>query len=157
MSVCDNSGNWKIVIDKVLPLGKYSLAVVAQDERGALSYSTQEESFKVRPKIIWSLGVIDLGWLEIFIILTLLVATGVSLIAWWYVAKKKTRGAYKIIIGRDIEKLSALLSDDLKELEDAQKLDDSSRLAQAITLINKMKETIAKMKKYIGEEVSKLK
>ncbi|MFH1112113.1 MAG: hypothetical protein V1712_03555 [Patescibacteria group bacterium] len=154
----DNSGNWKVVIDKILPMGKYTLAVVVQDERGASSYSTKEESFKVRPKTILSLGgVIDLGWFEIFIFVMLVVVSGVGLIAWWYVAKKKTHEAYRIIVGRDIEKLSALLSDDLKELEDTQELDDSSRLAQAAALIDKMKKTIAQMKKYIGEEVNKLK
>ena len=154
----DNSGNWKIAIDKVLPIGKYTLTVVVRDERGASSYSTKEESFKVRPKTILSLGgIIDLGWFEILIIVMLVVVSGVGLIAWWYVAKKKTHEAYRIIVGRDIEKLSTLLSDDLKELEDTQELEDSSRLAQATDLIDKMKKTIARMKKYIGEEVNKLK
>ncbi|MBI5222685.1 MAG: hypothetical protein HY980_04320, partial [Candidatus Magasanikbacteria bacterium] len=138
--------------------GKYTFSAVVQDERGASSYPAREESFKVRPKTILSLGgVIDLGWFEIFLIVMLLILSGVGLIAWRYVAKKKTHEAYKTIIGRDIEKLSALLSDDLKGLEDTEKLDGSSRLAQAASVIDKMKKTIAQMKKYIGEEVNKLK
>lgn len=154
----DSSGNWKISIDKVLPVGKYTLMVVARDGRGASSYPTKEEVFNVRPEIVLSLGgIINLGWLEIFIIATLLSLTGVSLVSWWYVSRKKTREAYGTIVSRDIEKLGAILSGNLKDLEDTQALDDTSRMAQSAVIINKMKKTIAKMKKYIGEEVGKLK
>jgi hypothetical protein len=153
----DSSGNWKITVDEVLPIGKYTFSVAARDERGATGYFTPEETFRVRPKTVLSLGeFMDLGWLEIFIILGALLVAGISLAAWWYVSKKKTHKAYGIIIGRDIDKLSALLSDNLDELKSAQKLDSSSRLAQTAVLIEKMKKTIAKMKKYLGEEVKRL-
>lgn len=153
----DSSGNWKIAIDKPLPTGGYAISVTARDERGATSYPSQEELFNVRPKIIVSLGFINLGWFEIFLIAMLVVISGASLIAWRYVSQKNTRGAYRIIVGRDIEKLSTLLLNHLKELEDAQKLDDPSRSTKAAALIGRMRETIMKMKKYIGEEVDKLK
>lgn len=153
----DSSGNWKIAVDKSLATGKYTISVIARDERGATSFSTKEELFKVRPKTILSLGFIDLGWFEIFLIAMIIVTSGAGLAAWRYVSQKNTRGAYKIIVGRDIEKLSTLLTDHLKELEDAQELHDPSRAAKVASLIERMKETIAKMKKYLGEEVSKLK
>jgi hypothetical protein len=140
-----------------LSTGKYTISVIARDERGATSFSTKEESFKVRPKTILSLGFIDLGWFEIFLIAMLMMISGAGLIAWWYISKTKTREAYKIIVGRDIEKLSTLLSGHLKELEGLQELHDPSRSTQATALIDKMKEVVAKMKKYLGEEVSKLK
>lgn len=154
----DNSGNWKMSIDKVLPLGEYTLTVMVQDERGALSYPTQEESIKIRPRVVLSLGgVIDLGWFEISIIVVLAALLGSGLIARRYVDMNRTRGAYKTIIGRDIDKLSVLLYDNLKGLEDSQGLDEPSRIAQVSALIDEMRRTIAKIKKYVGEEVNKLK
>lgn len=153
----DNAGNWKISIDKPFPTGRYAVSVVARDERGATSYPTKEELFKIRPKTILALGIIDLGWFEIFMFVMLLIISGMSLGAWRYVSREKTREAYKIIVGRDIEKLSALLSDSLKDLEDAQELHDPSRATKAEALIARMKETIAKMEKYLKLEVNKLK
>ena len=153
----DGSGNWKITIDKALPTGKYGLLVRARDERGALSVASSESFFNIRPKIILSLGrFINLGWFEIFIIAMLIIISGASVIAWWYVAKKKTHEAYKIIIGRDLEKLGTLLSSNLKELESLQEVHDLNSSTQAIACVERMKETISKMKKYIGEEVKKL-
>jgi len=152
----DNSGNWKMTIDKPLSVGKYTISAVARDERGARSYPTGEEVFRVRPKTILSFGFIDLGWFEILLIVVLIIISVAGYISWWYVSKKNTREAYKIIVSRDIEKLTALLSDHLKGLEDLQELHDPKRLAQASFLVNKMKDVIAKMKKYLGQEVEKL-
>lgn len=153
----DSSGNWKIAVDQPLSTGAYTLSVIARDERGATSFSTKEESFKVRPKTILSLGFIDLGWFDILLIAMVIITSGVGFATWWYVSKKNTRVAYKIIIGRDIEKLSTLLSDYLKELGGLQELHDPSRFTRATALIEKMKEVVAKMKKYLGEEVNRLK
>lgn len=156
-SQSDSSGNWKVTVDKSLHTGNYTFLVTARDERGASSYPTKEESFKVRPQTVLSFGgFIDLGWFEIFLIAMLIIISAASIIAWWYVSKKKTQEAYKIIVGRDIEKLSALLSDHLKEIEGMQELHDPSRSTHAAEHIERMKETISKMKKYIGEEVEKL-
>lgn len=153
----DSSGNWKIAVERSLSTGKYTVSAIARDERGAISYPTKKESFKVRPKTVLSLGFIDLGWFEIFLIAMVIITSGAGLAAWRYVSQKNTRGAYKIIVGRDIEKLSTILSDYLKELEDAQELHDPSRATKVASLIERMRETTAKMKKYIGEEVNKLK
>ena len=152
----DGSGKWETSF-KELPIGQYSLRVTARDERGAVSYPLEIKKFRVLPPIVLSVGPLDLGWSEIFIIVMLLVVAGLSLFARQYASKKKTREAYRVIVGQDIEKLSVLLSDDLEELEETQKLDDSSRLAQAKERIDKMRKTIIKMKKYIGEEVNKMK
>lgn len=130
---------------------------MARDERGATRFSTKEELFKVRPKTILSLGFINLDWFEVFLVVTVVITSGAGLAAWWYVSQKNICRAYKIIVGRDIEKLSTLLTDHLKEREDAQELHGSSRSTKAAALIEKMKEVVLKMKKYLGEEVEKLK
>ena len=153
----DELGNWEITINKPLPRDTYTFSVTARDARGATSYPTAPLKFKIIEKPVISFGFIDLGWFEILIILALLIASAASISAWYYVSQKSTREAYRIIIGRDIEKLSTLLSDYLKELKNLQELHDTSRSTQATTIIGKMLDTITKMKKYIGEEVSKLK
>jgi hypothetical protein len=155
----DNSGNWKIVVDKVLPSGKYAFSAVARDERGALSNPTDEKFFKIRPKIIISLGsFINLGWLEIFIIVMLLVVSGASLFAWRYVSKKNMREAYKIIIGRDIEKIATTISESLVDIENSEKLPEASRSASVAEHIGRIKVAIAKIKKYIVDQgINKLK
>lgn len=148
---------WELIVKESLERGTYTLSAISRDERGATSYSSEAIAFRVKPKTIVSLGPLELGWFEILIILILIAASGVSVTAWYHVSIKKTREAYRIIIGRDIEKLGALLSDHLKELEGLQEVHDSSRSTQAVTRIERMKETISKMKKYLGEEVNKLK
>lgn len=155
----DNSGNWKIAVDKVLLSGRHSFSAIARDERGALSNPTPEKFFSIRPKIIVSLGsFINLGWLEIFIIFMLVLIAGVSLFAWHYISKKNTREAYKIIIGRDIEKITMTLSESLLELENSEKLPEPSRSTSIAEHIERMKATIIKIKKYIiDQEINKLK
>lgn len=153
----DESGNWKITLDKPLVTGRYSFFVVGKDERGAMSLPTNSEFFSVRPKTILSLGgLINLGWFEIFIILILFIISISSLIAWKISNRRKTHDAYKIIVSRDIEKLTTLLSDNLKELESLQELHDASRSAKSAVLINKMRNVIASIRKYISAEVNKL-
>ncbi|MBI5005155.1 MAG: hypothetical protein HZC03_00925 [Candidatus Lloydbacteria bacterium] len=154
----DARGNWKISITKPLPAGMYTVSIVARDERGARSFPVEGVTpLKVHPKTVLSFGgFIDLGWLEILIILVLLITSGAGFFASRYVSKNKTREAYKTIVGRDVNKFVDMLLAFLKEFEAASILNDESRRAKQNALIEQTKETVAKMKKYIGEEVNKL-
>ena len=153
----DGVGGWETSIASSLPTGKYLLIATARDERGAVSFSAEQPTFQVKPKVIISLGVMDLGWLEILIATMLIVAAATGIGGWYYISNKKTRDMYRIIVGRDIDKLCDLLSGYLKEFEGLQEKHDPSFSAKAAALSGKMKETIAKTKKYIGEEVRRLK
>ncbi len=160
-SQSDASGNWKISIEKALPTGQYFLSVIARDDRGATSYPAKQELFSVRAKIILSLGgFINLGWFEIFIIAMLVIISGSSFISWRYASKNKMHQAYGIIAGRDVEKMAALLEGDLAELEKLLSIGarpEFPEKAGSLHLFAKLHETIAKMKKYLGEEVGKIK
>ncbi|MDP3710149.1 MAG: hypothetical protein Q8R29_00285, partial [bacterium] len=153
----DSSGNWGVSASEATLRGTYLLSATALDSRGATSYPTQQFTFEVKVKPVISFGGIELGWLGIFLASLLFIAAGISIAAWYHVSRKKTHEAYKIIVGRDVEKLSTILSDNLKELEGTQEIHDPSRQARSTALMGKMKEAIAKMKKYLGEEVKKLK
>ncbi|MBI2037758.1 MAG: hypothetical protein HYT15_02400 [Candidatus Magasanikbacteria bacterium] len=153
----DGVGGWETSIGVTLPVGKYTFIITARDERGAVSFPVDSPVFQVKPKVIISFGVIDLGWLEILIIVILVGMSVTGIGGWYYISTKKTREVYRVIVGRDIDKLSDILSGCLKELEGVQEQHNSFRSTKAAALINKMKDTVAKIKKYIGQEVRRLK
>lgn len=156
----DNLGNWEIIIEQTFPLGNYMLSGRARDDRGAISFPADLGVFKIKAKSILSLGFIELGWFEIAIIIVLIVVSLVSISSWYYIARENKRRAYGIVAGRDVDKLANLLSNDLKAIEEwvkRVKTIETKDKTEARFLFKKMKETILKMKKYLGEEVEKLK
>lgn len=156
----NGGGNWELIIKEPLDRGKYTLLSFARDERGATSLAGEAVVFRIKPKTVISLGFVDFGWFEILLTFLLLVTAGISVGAWYYISAKKTREAYEIIVGRDIEKLSAILTNDLQKVEKLLNLEaatETSDKTRALYLFKKLHETIAKMKKYLGEEVKKLK
>ena len=160
VSTSDGLGNWEAVIEKILSKGEYALSVSARDNRGAVSYPASSQIVKVKARIVLSIGFIDLSWFEVFIIGILLIVSIVSASAWYYIAVKKKREAYKIIAARDINKLCTLLANDVKKLELRFKdlFDiDLKKKAEIKFYLNKIKENIAKMKKYLSKEIEKLK
>jgi len=157
----DGLGNWEVILEEPLSTGKYSLSIAVRDERGATSYSSGPRTFKIGAKTVLSIGFVDLGWFEILIIIILFVISGVSITAWRYNSTRKKREAYKIMAGRDVDKLAGLLGKNLKELEGWTQSPESglnSRArAESEHSLKRMKDTIIKMKKYLGQEISKLK
>lgn len=156
----DGLGNWEIIIKESLDRGKYALTATARDDRGAISYPTEPEAVKIRAKTILSIGFVDLGWFEVILIILLLVVSGASIGAWYYTSLKKRRAAYKIIAGRDIDKLTTLLAEDLKELESwiqGSKEGFERRAKPELEFhVKSMRDTINKMKKYLRQELGKL-
>ncbi|OGZ06367.1 MAG: hypothetical protein A2845_01055 [Candidatus Lloydbacteria bacterium RIFCSPHIGHO2_01_FULL_49_22] len=154
----DTSGVWRVNLGQSLHSGKYTLAVTARDVRGALSYPTKDGAFRVRPQVVLSFGgLIDLSWLEIFLITLVFIIVGGGLAAWRYVSEKRVREAYKIVVSQDVEKFGSMLSSSLKELGAIQRVPEPGRSAKVASLVASMKDRVAKLKKYIGTEVSKMK
>ncbi len=164
----DPLGNWGLSLEKPLLLGKYTLAATARDERGALSYPSPVEEFTIRPRTIVSLGPIDLGWFEVFVIIILLVVAGVGIYGWYYVGLKGKKEAYAIVVARDVEKMHHLLEENLARLNNnVKKLDnfinpiskeiDPTFKEESLVFIAKMQEVLDKIKKYVKKEVEGLK
>lgn len=154
----DILGNWEVIIAGTLFADDYSLNLNARDSRGAVSL-TVEEVFRVKPKAILSFGFVDLGLLEVFILVISLAAGGAGVVVWQYISAKRTRGAYNIIASRDVEKLAALLETDLSELERLYKKEKGitpEAVPQMDLRFHKLKETIVKIKKYLVKELEKL-
>lgn len=153
----DELGNWEVIIEEPLAKGKYNLSVISRDERGALSFPTEAEELKIKAKIIISIGFLDLGWFEIFLVVLLIIAVIISIILWRYVLEQQTRRAYQVIVGRDIEKMGNLFSKDLKRLEESLGTHpDSKKDTELQGVLVDLKTTVVKMKKYLKKELERL-
>ena len=154
------SGNWEMVIREQLPFGNYALEAIARDDRGAQSYSSEEVDFRVRAKVILSVGGVDVGWFEILIFITLIITSVIGLFSRHYLEQQKKRQAYFIIAREDSKKLADLLLIDLVALKDIyesqKKLSAKDKIAIEHHLV-KMNKTIGNMSKYLGKELGKLK
>lgn len=156
----DPEGVWSANLDKNLPSGNYHLIFSSRDERGAVSLPTEKFGIKVRPKTILSLGFIDLGWFEIFLFVVLIIAVGISGFGWYLLEKKKTRYAYSVVAARDLDKLCDIIFKDIENLSDFSK--EEKKLSPHIKseidyFLKKSKENLSKMKKYLGDELGKIK
>ncbi len=155
----DTAGNWEMVIEEPLVVGEYSLSATAKDSRGALSHPSDSKSFKIKPKPLFSIWNIDIGLFELLIILVLLVISIGSVTAWRYSAKEVKYNAYAIILGRDVNKLTLLLEKDLGDLETVHNEEEAvspQGKAKINFIIERMRENMKKMKKYVGKEIKKL-
>ncbi len=158
----DSSGGWRVTSDHTLAPGTYSFAVMARDDRGAVSYPSKSESFRVRPKTVVSLGgLIDLGWSEIFLMALLVGLVVASLFVWRFVGKRKTREAYRAIAGRDVEKFADMFTENVEELDRIIKDKCGSLPSKTLTELkaytDRLRTTAQKMKKYLVAEVRKAK
>jgi hypothetical protein len=157
----DVSGRWDLSVNESLPVGEYVLSITARDERGALSYTADPVLFRITPKPVITVGFVDLGWPEIFLIGVLFLLAFGGVVGWQHVRRQSLRGAYRVIAARDIDKFSVMLEKDMGELE--QRVSGvrgslpGSAQVEADHLVERLKDTVARMRKYLVSEVEKLK
>ncbi|MEK7554659.1 MAG: cohesin domain-containing protein [Patescibacteria group bacterium] len=152
----DGLGNWEITIDHILSTGNYFFTITARDARGAQSFPLEPIIIKIKPKTIVSLGFLELGWFEIFVLVVLIILAIGGSAGWYYRKEGRRRSAYETVASRDIDKFAVLISKDLDELVNLEERHDESQKMRADFLIKKMQDTLTKMKKYIGEELRKV-
>ncbi|MFA5870847.1 MAG: cohesin domain-containing protein [Candidatus Paceibacterota bacterium] len=153
----ESDGRWDITINEPLAIGTYLISAISHDSRGAMSSVSVAQQFSVRAKSIISFGYIELSWFEILIMVILLVIAGASLWSRKYIIKKQKRGRYNIIVGRDIEKFSDLLLINIRELSKNISAKGGVDIPQLTHLLGTMNENVEKLKRYITQELEKLK
>ena len=159
-AVSDAAGDWSVSIKPPLATGKYELFAQATDERGAMSFLSAGHQFTMKPKTIMAIGFVDLGWFEIIMIIALALVAIASMVTAQFMLRRKKREVYAIIAGRDINKLCALLETEFKGLRHYQEMiggDDTREKTEMGAHLQKIEDLVAKMKKYLGNEVAKLK
>ncbi len=154
----DSSGNWDILIKNPLPVGQYTLTVVAINDLGASSYPAETQFINIRAQPIISIGFLQLGWSEIVLLLIFIFIAIAGFYGWYYVSRKNKSDAYKTVIGMDVRKLTAILENDLHSLKETHMSlkPIASKEAEVETRIDKMQENINKMKKYLPAEIEKI-
>lgn len=154
-TLSDELGNWEFIIEEPLSLGKYTLQVSARDERGAMSFLTEAQTFKIRGKVILSVGSVDIGWFEILLFVILLIVSGVSIVLFKYIQNQKKREAYRIIVTRDVIKFTTMLTNDIANIEnwckEANLVDGKKE--EIRHLLKKIKDTTIRIKKNINKEL----
>jgi hypothetical protein len=151
-------GNWNITVDQPFGLGSYTMAVVARDVRNAVSFPVAAGPITVREKPVLSIGLLNLGWPEIMLVIILAIVAIGSVFLWRNALAKDKRRAYAIIAGRDVENLATVLQDDLGHLTTTYSsftAPSPGATNEVAVLIKRMQDTLGKLKKYVGEEVRK--
>ncbi|MFZ2205173.1 MAG: cohesin domain-containing protein [Minisyncoccia bacterium] len=154
----DSSGNWEILIKNPLSVGQYTLTVVAINDLGASSYPAETQFINVRAQPIISIGLLQLGWSEIVLLLIFIFIAIAGFYGWYYVSRKNKSDAYKTVIGMDVRKLTAILENDLNALKETRMSSKpaESKKTEIGIRIDKMEENINKMKKYLPAEIDKI-
>ena len=113
----------------------------------------QDDSLAKKPII--AAEIVTLEWWQLLLIYFLLIIACACAAGWYYVARKRTQEAYKIIAGQDLEKLIALLTQDLKTVEDVLQGEkhEASAAAALDFRFRKMQDNLTKMSKYLGQEL----
>ena len=149
----DISGKWEVTIDEGLEKGRYVITFISRDNRGAISYPTEEITLKISAKNILSFGAVDLTLLEILMILAFLIIFGGGGGYWYYMEETKKSYAYRVIIKRDIQKISDILTKNLDELElllSTQKRVPKEFQLKSKSIYASMRKTVTNIKKYIN-------
>ena len=157
-ALADVDGKWNASIDVSFTTGNYFVQATVRDLRGATSFPTEAQSFRVRAKTILSIGFVELGWFEIAVMILFLALTGASLAGYYYIMEQQKMSAYQTIAIRDVKKMIALLDKDVVALAgwiEGAKLTKHAR-TEVEHLFGKLQDTLAKTKKYIVHQLNRM-
>lgn len=153
--VTEVDGNWELVFNEPLKYGTYFVEVFAQDERGASSLPVVSENFTVRVRPLLVLGGIGITP-NVFFAVAFLLIFSVIFLAWLsYYFWKRQVDRRVVIAQRDVtgafENLATEV-DTLLSLWGDGKL-TKSELTTLHAKLKKIAESIARLKKYITQNV----
>lgn len=154
-AVADGSGNWELVFNEALKYGEYTVEVVAQDERGASSLPVVSDPVKVRVRPIVVIGGIGLTPNVFFSLLILLILALVFFAGLSYWFWKQQVGRRVVIAQRDVTGAFDAISKDVDEMLAVWSHGKVTKggLTSLQTRLQKTSENIAKLKKYITQNV----
>ena len=155
-TTANNAGDWSVIINQDIPQGSYGVSVVASDARGAMSLPATG-SVIVRDRVIFSIGMFDFDWSELSLLILLVGIIVAIVVAWFLFRRREYRQAFRIIAGRDVQKLTDILESQLAEAQKRQGASEESAKTELGNFLTRAQETVGRMKKYLSKEVEDLK
>lgn len=156
----NTSGIWEASVIENIRTGKYQVFATARDIRGAMSHRSEPQKTKVRSKIIFSLGVIEFGWFEIFLSTILLILVAVGIGVWKYLAKLSLRTAYIVVVVRDIKKFAKIFETNLNNIEkriyDKKNKINKQSKEEIDFEIKQIRDSVGKMDKFLSNLTKKI-
>ena len=161
VATTDETGHFSYSIKEPVRVGSYRLTATARDRRGAVSNPTNPTEVRVRAKPVLSIGALELTWPHIFIILLLLTGLASGFGGAYYVARQRTLQAYRTIASRDVKKMADLMDSDLGELIKRLKTlpvtSTGTSQIEVSLYLKKLLNTVSKIRRYLPQEIEKLK
>jgi hypothetical protein len=158
-TTANEAGEWRVTVgDASFPNGAYTLRAIVQDSRGLLGPVTEVRGYKVQASPLLSIGGIDFGWLDAFLLLLLLTFFLLAFGGWYYEHNKRKHEEHTLMTERDMNAMSySLLSevDRLDHLIKESKTMDPHVAAEAEYILKNQHATLEKMQGYLSASVEK--
>ena len=147
----NKDGNWDVTIYEPLGIGSYVVLAQARDLRGGLSLVVKSDKVvKVKSQPIIKLGAIEIGSGGSAVILLIILVGGFGAGYWYFRERQKTLRARVAITSRDYAQLYKLINSDIEKLtKDFDKMNETEKKF----ILDRAKENIQKIEKYLLEEV----
>jgi hypothetical protein len=161
-TTADNAGNWGMTVNQDIAAGTYGASVTASDARGATSLPVKSKSIIVRDRVIFSIGPLNFDWFELFLVIVLIAIAAAAIFAWLLSRRAERRQAFRTIAERDVIKSIDVLSSQLEEAHkrfegmNGQGSVETSK-TELGQFLEKARDTAAKMKRYLGDEIGEIK
>lgn len=158
-ATASTSGFWSLSIDDPLKNDTYTVDILAQDSRGALSLPVKSAPISVKERPILVLGGIEITY-KWFLILLLAVFV-VTFSAGWYIRRltAEQRERRTLIAARDVNAVLANVKGDIEKIMEKSKNDGKaspSAETEINFILNKVDQYITKSKGYILENIEEI-
>src|SRR3989344_4239565 len=151
---------WKVTVgDSSFPDGAYTLRAIVQDPKGLLGPVTEVRGYKVQPQPLLSIGGLDFGWLDAFLLLLLLTFLLIAFGSWYYEHSKRRHEEHTLMTERDMNAMSYVLLQEVDRLDHPirdSKTMDPHVAAEAEYILKNQQATLQKMQGYLSASVEKV-
>jgi len=156
----DENGGWSARILNHFKKGKYYVAAIAEDERGASSLEVNSDIFTVRERPLFTIGSLEITQTFFVFALLLLILSGIAILIFLYRLFTTNIKNKVVIAQRDVITMNNLILGDAEKvlkLLSANKQGISADINEQLKiLVNKIKTSAEKMIKYTVEDIGEI-
>lgn len=155
----DPEGYWELSIpDKSFPAGEYTLRAIAHTPDGLVSAPRDIRGSKLAPQPVLTAGNVNVGWLDVIIILILIMVIAGAIFAWLHERSVRRHEIQRLITDRDMHGMCTKMCDEVGQLPELVKSApgiDSRAALDIAGRIFELQKTVEKMQGYLSSEMRK--